>query len=206
MDRTLVAGRECGGCTVCCVEMGVDQPELRKPAGQVCPHCALGQGCTIYPTRPPACRTCFCAWRQLDWIGEAMRPDRSDVLICCSPVDLPAGYDPNLGLEVALLSQAGLQAEGLAETLCRAIRNNIACFLCLPGGTGQDGARMLLNEDLKEAASRGQPAALLRELRAAYLQLLLLGGVHMQRPVARTSGVSFDGGHEASKDDPAQQG
>ncbi|HLB96222.1 MAG TPA: hypothetical protein VJK90_01100 [Acetobacteraceae bacterium] len=194
MAMTLVAGRECGTCTACCVELTIDQPELRKLAGHVCPHCILGQGCTIYPTRPLVCRTWFCAWRQLDWIGDALRPDQSDVLICPTQDDLPAGYDPHLGLEVALLSQAGLDARGLAEMLCHAIRSNIASFLCLPGGPGQGGARMLLNEDLKQPAERGQPAILLRELRKVHLSLLLLGQAYMDQPIVLARGTPSDVG------------
>jgi hypothetical protein len=194
MAMTLVAGRECGTCTACCVELTIDQPELRKLAGHVCPHCILGQGCTIYPTRPLVCRTWFCAWRQLDWIGDALRPDQSDVLICPTQDDLPAGYDPHLGLEVALLSQAGLDARGLAEMLCHAIRSNIASFLCLSGGPGQGGARMLLNEDLKQPAERGQPAILLRELRKVHLSLLLLGQAYMDQPIVLARGTPSDVG------------
>ena len=194
MAMTLVAGRECGTCTACCVELTIDQPELQKLAGHVCPHCILGQGCTIYPTRPLVCRTWFCAWRQLDWIGDALRPDRSDVLICPTQDDLPAGYDPHLGLEVALLGPTGLQAQGLAEMLCHAIRGNIASFLCLSGGPGRGGARMLLNEDLKEPAERGQPAVLLRELRKVHLQLLLLGQTYMEQPIVLARGAPSHGG------------
>jgi hypothetical protein len=202
MAMTLVQGRECGTCTTCCVELTIDQPELRKLAGHVCPHCVLGQGCTIYPTRPLVCRTWFCGWRQLDWIGESLRPDWSDVLICPTSDGLPAGYDPHLGLEVALLTQVGLQAQGLAEMLGHAIRTHIATFLCLSGGPGQGGARMLLNEDLKEPAERRQPAILLRELRKVHLPLLLMGGAYLDRPIVLPRGATPDGDASTREDDP----
>ena len=207
MATTLVAGRECGTRTACCVELTIDQPELRKLAGHVCPHCILGQGCTIYPTRPLVCRTWYCGWRQLDWVGEGLRPDRSDVLICLTREALPAEYDPRLGLEVALLGRAGLQAQGLAEMLAHAIRANIATFLCLSGGPGRGGARMLLNEDLKQPAERGQMAILLRELRKAHLSLLLLGQDYLDRPIALAPGVpSDDGAERAQGNEPPHQG
>jgi len=78
--------------------------------------------------------------------------------------------------------------------LCHAIRSNIASFLCLPGGPGQGGARMLLNEDLKQPAERGQPAILLRELRKVHLSLLLLGQAYMDQPIELARGASSDGG------------
>jgi hypothetical protein len=203
MATTLVADRDCGACTVCCTALTIDQPELRKLAGHTCPNCIAGPGCTIYPTRPLVCRMWYCAWRQLDWIGESLRPDRSDVLICPTLEQLPAGYDPQFGLDVAVLSQAGLRAHGLVEMLCHAVRANIATFLCLPGGPGQGGARMLLNEELKEPAERGTPAILLRELRKAYLHLSVMGEIYMRQPIVLTDGARPDGdGSPAPKDDP----
>jgi len=35
-DRTLVAGRVCGGCTVCCIDLKIDDPAIVKPAGVAC--------------------------------------------------------------------------------------------------------------------------------------------------------------------------
>jgi len=206
MATTLVTGRDCGTCTACCVELTIDQPELQKLAGHTCPHCIAGQGCAIYPTRPLVCRMWYCAWRQFNWIGESLRPDRSDVLICPTLDELPAGYDKQVGLDVALLSPAGLRAHGLAGMLCHAIRANIATFLCLPGAPGQRGARMLVNEDLKEPAERGQPAILLRELRKAYLNLTILGEAYLHQPIVLTHGAPSDSGHSPTpKDDPEQQ-
>jgi hypothetical protein len=175
MASMLVAGRDCGACTACCVVPAIDQPDLQKPAGQICPNCILGQGCTIYETRPLVCRRWFCAWRQLDWIGENLRPDQSDVLICPAEEEAPIGYDPSGGLDVVLLGKGGLGAPGLAEMLRHAIRANIAIFLCLPGEPGRGGTRMLLNVDLKEAAERGQSAILLRELKKAHLTMTVIG-------------------------------
>ncbi len=65
---------------------------------------------------------------------------------------------------------------------------------------------MLLNEDLKEPAERGQPAILLRELKWAYLNLALLGEAHLHQPIALTHGAPADGGHSPTpKPDPGQQ-
>ena len=150
MDDDLVAGRDCDGCTVCCSALAIDTPELRKPAGVTCADCLPGQGCGIYETRPPVCRAWFCGWRALDWVGEAMRPDRCDVLVYMTEEALPAGYDRDIGLEFSILSPAGLQAEGLIDALCRSVRMGLPTFLNVPGHDpagppGRRGARVLLN-------------------------------------------------------------
>lgn len=72
--------RECGGCTMCCKVMHV--PELEKPAGIWCPHCAVGEGCGIYDERPKPCRDFECLWLQDDGrvLLDADRPDRIGVV------------------------------------------------------------------------------------------------------------------------------
>jgi hypothetical protein len=145
MDEDLVPGRECGGCTACCSTLAIDAPELRKAAGVTCPDCVAGQGCAIYETRPPVCREWFCGWRALDWVGDAMRPDRCDVLVYMTEEALPAGYAADIGLEFSILSPAGLQAEGLVDALCRSVRMGLPTYLNVPGPPGRRGARALVN-------------------------------------------------------------
>jgi hypothetical protein len=60
-ESPLVPGRICGSCTLCCKLVGV--PELKKPAGVMCPHAVLGQGCAIHDHRPTSCHQFFCGWR-----------------------------------------------------------------------------------------------------------------------------------------------
>ena len=38
--------RHCGGCTLCCKLIPVE--ELNKPAGARCKHVRTGKGCSIY--------------------------------------------------------------------------------------------------------------------------------------------------------------
>jgi len=73
---TLVPGRDCGDCTVCCTWPTIDKPEIQKESGVTCKHCTA-QGCGIYETRYPICRTYFCAWRCMDMFDDSWRPDRS---------------------------------------------------------------------------------------------------------------------------------
>jgi len=73
---TLVAGRSCGDCSLCCKLMRVD--EFDKPQGVWCRHCAPGRGgCTIHGTRPAVCRDFYCGWLVGPNLGPEWQP-----LIC----------------------------------------------------------------------------------------------------------------------------
>lgn len=76
---SLVEGRICGSCNVCCEVLNIDDPGLKKPSGVLCSH-AGEDGCRFYSNRPQSCRAFFCAWRQLDIMSDAHRPDRLDVI------------------------------------------------------------------------------------------------------------------------------
>ncbi len=76
---TLVAQRNCDGCTLCCNVMGV--PTLDKPGATWCAHCAVGRGCGIYETRPPECRSFYCHYRQLADLPEHWQPLRSHMVM-----------------------------------------------------------------------------------------------------------------------------
>ena len=77
--RELVAGRDCGACTACCITPSIDNAEIQKISGVRCRHC-VGNACDIYDTRPKVCRAFHCAWRYLPALGENWRPDKSGVL------------------------------------------------------------------------------------------------------------------------------
>jgi Fe-S-cluster containining protein len=73
-----LAERPCGGCTVCCTLKAIG--ELRKPAGQPCPHIAPdGRSCLVHGRHPASCRSYGCAWRQ-GFLSDEARPDRCGVL------------------------------------------------------------------------------------------------------------------------------
>ena len=72
-------GRSCNGCTLCCKVMGV--PELGKPRGSWCIHCARGSGCRIYAERPAGCRSFLCGWLTNPRFGLEWKPDRSKIVI-----------------------------------------------------------------------------------------------------------------------------
>ncbi|MGH6870578.1 MAG: hypothetical protein ACREHE_03645 [Rhizomicrobium sp.] len=71
--------RQCDGCTLCCKVFAI--PELDKPGDVLCSHCTLGQGCTIYGTRPQPCRDFFCGWLHETSLGPEWKPDFSGLVL-----------------------------------------------------------------------------------------------------------------------------
>jgi hypothetical protein len=76
---TLVPGRGCNGCTLCCKLLGV--PELKKPEGVWCEHCDINTGCQIYASRPPSCRKFNCAFLSMEMLTEAWRPSKCKIVL-----------------------------------------------------------------------------------------------------------------------------
>jgi hypothetical protein len=74
-------GRVCGSCTLCCKLTPVPGPPLHKLAGVRCKHVRTGKGCTIYSTRPMACRVWACRWLADRETAGMPRPDRCHYVI-----------------------------------------------------------------------------------------------------------------------------
>jgi len=74
-DARVVAGRECGTCTLCCKVAAVE--ELEKPNGVWCSHCKSGKRCTIYERRPSSCRSFYCQWMLEKGLGPEWKPERA---------------------------------------------------------------------------------------------------------------------------------
>ncbi|HZK82419.1 MAG TPA: hypothetical protein VFC46_15160 [Humisphaera sp.] len=76
--KVLTQKHSCGGCTVCCHVMGLQ--DLGKPFYARCEH-VIAQGCGIYTTRPKSCQDFVCSWAAgLIGDAETWRPDRSGLL------------------------------------------------------------------------------------------------------------------------------
>jgi hypothetical protein len=77
---SLVPGRICGDCSLCCKLIRVDAFE--KPSGVWCVHCAPGGSrCRIYDSRPAECRDFYCAWLLSPTLGEEWRPNRCKLVV-----------------------------------------------------------------------------------------------------------------------------
>jgi hypothetical protein len=76
---SLVPGRTCGDCSLCCKLVRVDA--FDKEAGTWCSHCAPGRGCKVYDSRPAECRDFHCAWMVSPTLGEEWRPSRCKLVL-----------------------------------------------------------------------------------------------------------------------------
>ena len=77
--------RHCGGCTLCCKLLPVN--ELDKAAGERCRHQRTNKGCAVYNTRkmPPCCHFWNCRWLVNDDTADLSRPDRAHYVIDLLP-------------------------------------------------------------------------------------------------------------------------
>jgi hypothetical protein len=78
--------RECGACTLCCKLVAV--AELQKPLDRWCTHCEPGHGCSIYETRPQACRSFSCEWLLNPEMPDFWRPAKCGMVIALSQANL----------------------------------------------------------------------------------------------------------------------
>jgi hypothetical protein len=90
MELAQAPKRTCGECTACCKPFAV--AEIGKNDANWCPKCIVGKGCTIYDTRPVACKLFTCAW--LNGLGgESLRPDRFGVMILVENINIGRRVD-----------------------------------------------------------------------------------------------------------------
>jgi len=165
----LVAGRSCGACTVCCDYLGIDEEELQKPARVLCQHCRTGTGCAIYRTRPHLCRTWYCGWRKIGWLSEALRPDKSGVLVRF--VDsAPPGYATNIGVILdAIGGCEALLAREVMLAIGRLIASNVATYLVVPSLPGLMSTSLCLNEELAEPLKQRDDDATVHKIIRAFI-------------------------------------
>ena len=79
-QNTLVPGRSCGDCSLCCKLPRI--AAFDKPVGVWCAHCAPGRGgCTIYDTRPTECRDFYCLWMTSLDLGPEWRPNKCKMFV-----------------------------------------------------------------------------------------------------------------------------
>jgi hypothetical protein len=177
---------DCGGCTVCCTALPIDQKEFAKSSGVTCRHCT-GSGCGIYETRFPICRTFLCGWLLLPALDESWRPDRSGILIRFIERDeLPEDFRAaGTGMHFTVLGgEASIRRPGFAEYVATLVRRDVAVWL------SADSPRTLINAYLKPAAMAGNKEALIA-------MLLHIYGLHVQRrqgqkPLPWITPVEFD--------------
>ena len=155
---TLIPGRDCGDCTVCCVAPSIDKPEIQKLSGAACRHCT-GAGCAIYESRPPVCRSFYCAWRSVEIFDESWRPDRSGVMPYVETEGISDVFDLSTGIGLMLVGnplriarQAWFQ-----DFVVTGVMSAVPLFLSLPGPRGHQAATTSLNtEQMRDAIAQGR--------------------------------------------------
>jgi len=153
----LIPGRDCGGCTVCCVYPTINKPEIQKLSGARCRHAACG-GCAIYDSRPPVCRSYFCAWRTVDIFGEDWRPDKSGVLPYVETEGISEDFDLSTGIGLMLVDNPlkTVRQKWFQDFVVTGVMNSVPLFLSLPGPRGYQAATVSLNtEQMLDAIRRG---------------------------------------------------
>jgi hypothetical protein len=143
----LVPNRECGGCTVCCEQLTIDEPELKKLPGILCEHCSAGAGCAIYERRPTVCRTWHCGWRELAILDDDWRPDRSGIIISIGYEESPSGFEGKPVIKVELFGGAGKATwTPLVNFVASMIYQGIPVFMTVPILPGYEAGRVFLND------------------------------------------------------------
>jgi len=85
--QSLVRGRECGECQVCCIALTIDKPEIQKMPGSACRH-SLGGGCASTKIARTSAGCFFAAggsWRD----SRRLAPDQSGILVIGESNELP---------------------------------------------------------------------------------------------------------------------
>jgi hypothetical protein len=160
---------DCGGCTVCCTALPIEEEEFAKPSGITCRHCT-GIGCGIYAARYEICRTFLCGWLLLPGLDESWRPDRSGILIrFIARDDLPEEFRAaGTGIHFTVLGgEASISRPGFADYVATLVRRDMAVWL------SADSPRTLVNSYLK-------PLALAHDQAGLVAMLLHLYRLHLQ--------------------------
>ena len=185
----LVAGRQCGECTVCCTTLHIDTPEFQKAPGIPCPHLRAEGGCSIYESRPSACRVYHCGWRYLGFLSDSWRPDRSGVLLALTPPnELPKGYETGVSLILVARPPSGF-ARALYHYVTHLIADGVHVMLAVPGPPGEYPSVAILNDEFRDAASKADQT----RIEAIFAEALALD----QTPSPRFKPAKSNGGSHA---------
>ncbi|MBL6853208.1 MAG: hypothetical protein ISS15_00440 [Alphaproteobacteria bacterium] len=166
MSSSLVPGRSCGDCNVCCSYYHINDPMLRKPKDTLCP--LWNGGCSIYAVRPRACSEFYCLWRRTPSLDDGWRPNRIGIIIHETDIAIPEHFVERVGLIFDVCgSTEVLRDARVVIAIAEQIDRGIPVFLGIIGDPQHDAARVLLNDRMKSAVAGRDLAALRRDLEAA---------------------------------------
>lgn len=132
--ETVTTPRSCGACNACCIYLDID--ELDKREHQRCRH-LRDDGCSIYQSRPRACKTFFCLWR-LGFFAASDRPDKAGLLAQAVQNSL-GGF----GVNVVETRAGAVEAHDALISRCIAITCRLVDIRHI------DGRRRLHSSDVK---------------------------------------------------------
>ncbi len=171
---TLVESRGCGTCVACCQHLHIDEPTLKKPAGQLCPN-HDGTGCTIYASRPQTCRDWFCLWRRDENLPEGGNPADCGVVFSMDRSENP----PNMFEHLFIVGRALNGPEDFEHPDAMASIKHFIKEGTLPVWLAHGGSKSLIYPHPELAALIQNPAKVadwnarqdVEKLRAHFLQL-----------------------------------
>jgi len=129
-----IPARACGDCVACCQVLNIDEPDMVKPADQMCMHCT-GKGCGVYDTRPQVCRDWDCVWRRIDSMPPQTRPDRLGVLFTIDRQAEPqTPFDRLYFVARAMDAAAALDSGPSRDVFAMLAQGPLPIFACWAGG------------------------------------------------------------------------
>ncbi|HEY5337298.1 MAG TPA: hypothetical protein VIJ85_03770 [Rhizomicrobium sp.] len=167
----ILPGRECGGCTICCSELHIDAPELKKLAGVRCVNCSADNSCAIYDTRPQTCRDFHCAWRVMDVLDDDWRPDKSGILLMPQTKGIPPAYRGKDGVQIFMVRRDAIYKREFPGLLAAWVSARVPIFLTIPAPIGFAAPNCFLNDLLEDVVRRQDRDGLLRVLRTTIQKL-----------------------------------
>lgn len=147
MSLPVIEGRSCEGCTACCEFPPIRTEKLQKPANTLCPHCAEGQGCTVYDVRPDVCRGFYCGWFFLPELTPDWHPAESGVVIRSEH------FEENTITLLILHLSGFLVSESFAGMIGAWVEQGVGVEFERVGPPGHLPAKMRMNELLEDAVA-----------------------------------------------------
>ncbi len=146
MTNGLTPNRTCGTCNACCWALKIDDPELKKVPGALCPNWKSDCRCSIYETRSETCRDWHCGWRYMP-LGDEWRPDRCGFLIYSASETFPAKAEDGVLFEL-IGGPDKIHWPPFLILVADFIRNGVPVHLAVLRGEGYSSIRTSLSGNL----------------------------------------------------------
>lgn len=171
-NELLVVDRECGACTVCCVNLTINDPKLEKLPGVKCNHMIKKGGCKIYQSRPKTCRDWYCMWRFMPGLDESWRPDLKGIVIKRVFENIPAGYEGKIALDFEILGgRKAINDIEFINVIGGYIEEGFPCFMSY--GKPRTATTMVFLNDLLLAPLQSRNVAMIKEKLSKAYQVCL---------------------------------